>query len=50
MYVLFGYAENLNIQNCVNSLGSCGQYIYGLPGFTENMNSVDTLDIQNCVN
>ena len=49
MYGLSGFAKKLNIQNCVNSLVSCGQYMQGLSGFIENMNSVDTLNIQICI-
>ena len=42
--------ENLNIQNCVNSMGNCTHYMYGLFRFTENLNSADTLNVRNCIN
>ena len=41
--------KNLYTRNWVNSLVSCGQYMQGLSGFIENMNSVDTLNIQICI-
>ena len=50
MYGLFGFVEKLNIQNCVNSMGNCVHYTYGLSGFTQKQNSVDTLNVQNCIN
>ena len=50
MYGLSGFAKKLNIQNCVNSSVSCGQYMYGLSWFIENTNSADMLNAQNCEN
>ena len=44
MYELSEFAEKLNIQNCVYSMGNCVHYMYGLFGFVENAN------IQNGVN
>ena len=43
MYVLSGFPENLNIMNCVNLVGNCVHYMYGMSGFAENWNSVYTL-------
>jgi len=37
--------KKLNIQNSVNSMGNCVHYMYGLSSFTENLNSVDTLNV-----
>ena len=42
--------KNLNIKNCMNSTKICVQWMYGLSGFVENLNSEDTLNVQNCVN
>ena len=50
MYGLLGFPENLNFQNCVNSIGSCVHQMYGLSRFVENLNSMDMLNVQNCVN
>ena len=33
-----GFANKLNIQNCVNSMGICVHYMYGLSGFAEKLN------------
>ena len=33
-----GLAEKLKIQNCINSTGNCGHYMYGLFGFAEKLN------------
>ena len=37
MYGLFGIAEKLNIQNCVNSMGNCVYYMCGLSGFAKKI-------------
>ena len=42
--------RNLNILNCLNSVGKCIHYMYGFFEFTENLNSADTLNVWNCVN
>jgi len=39
-----GFADKLNIQNCVNSMGKFVHYLYGTSGFAEKLN------IQNFVN
>ena len=44
MYGLSGFAENLYIQNCVNSMGNYVHYMYELSGFAKKLN------IQNCIN
>ena len=44
IYGMFGFAEKLNSQNCLNSMGNFVQYMYGLSGFAEKLN------IQNFVN
>ena len=44
MYGLSGFAENLYIQNCVNSTGNYVHYMYELFGFAKKLN------IQNCIN
>ena len=44
LYGLSGFAEKLNIQNCVSSTGNCVHFMYGMSGFAEKLN------IQNCVN
>ena len=33
-----GFANKLNIQNCVNSMGICVRYMYGLSRFAEKLN------------
>ena len=43
MYVMSGFAEKLNIQNYVNSMGNCVHYMYGMSEFAEK------LKIENCV-
>ena len=35
---LSGFAEKLNIQNCVNSMRICVHYMYRLFGFAEKLN------------
>ena len=50
MYGLSAFVEWLNIQNWVNSMGNYVYYIYRIFGFTEKLNSADTLNAQNCVN
>jgi len=50
MYRLSGFVDNLNIQNCTNSMGNCVYYTYGLSGFIEEPNFADTLNVPNCVN
>ena len=50
MYGLFGFAENLNIQNYMNSMRNSLHWMYKLNGFVENLNSADKLNIQNCMN
>ena len=37
MYELFGLAEKLNIQNCVNSTRKCVHYLYGLSGYEKKI-------------
>ena len=44
MYSLSGFAENLYIQNCINSTGNYVHYMYGFSKFVEKLN------ILNCVN
>ena len=36
LYGLSGFAEKLNIQNCVSSTGNCVHFMYRLFGFAEN--------------
>ena len=50
MYGLFGFAENLNIQNYMNSTRNSLHWMYKLNGFVENLNSAYKLNIQNCMN
>ena len=50
MYGLFGFAENLNIQNYMNSTRNSLHWMYELNGFVENLNSADKMNIQNCMN
>ena len=50
MYRLFGFAENLNIQNYMNSTRNSLHWMYKWNGFVANLNSVDKLNIQNCMN
>ena len=38
MYEFFGFAKNLYIYNCVNSMQNYVQYMYGLSGFAEKLN------------
>ena len=47
MYGLSGFEGNFNILNCVNSTKNSAHYMYGMFGFTENMNSADTLNVWN---
>ena len=50
MYRMFGSAEKLNIQNCVNSMGNCVHYMYGWSWFEEKLyiqNSSNSMG--NCV-
>ena len=49
MYGLSRFLDNLNIQNCVNSMGNGVLYMYGLCGFALNLNCTDMLNVQNCV-
>ena len=49
MYGLSRFLDNLNIQNCVNSIGNGVLYMYGLCGFALNLNCTDMLNVQNCV-
>ena len=50
MYGLFGFVEILNILKWANSTGNCVHYKYRMFGFTEKLNSADTLNAQNYVN
>ena len=50
MYELLEFAENLNFQNCMNSIGNCVHQMYRLSRFVENLNSTDMMNVQNCVN
>ena len=50
MHGLSSVAERLNIQNCINSMGNFVHYIDGFSGFTEKINSTDTLNAQNWLN
>ena len=50
MYGLFGFVENLNIQNYMNSTRNSLHWMYKWNGFVENLNSADKLNIQNCMN
>ena len=38
MYEMAGLAEKLKIQNCINSMGNCEHYMYGLFGFAKKLN------------
>ena len=38
MYIMFGFSEKLNIQNCVLSTGNCVNYMYGVYGLAEKLN------------
>ena len=44
MYGMSGFSEKMNIQNCLNTMKNCVQYMHGMTGFAEKLN------IQNCVN
>ena len=32
-----GFAQTLNIQNCINSMGNCIDYMYIFSGFAEKI-------------
>ena len=50
MHETYGFAENLNIQNCVNSTENCVQCIHVMSGFAENLNIMDCIYLtENCV-
>ena len=34
---MFGFAERLNIQNCVNSMENCVCYMYTISGVAEEL-------------
>ena len=38
MYVMSGFADKLNIQNCENWTGNCVHYMYEMSGFGEKLN------------
>ena len=38
MYRMSGFAEKLNIYNCINLKGNCVRYMYGLSRFAEKLN------------
>ena len=40
----------LNVPNWVNSTGNYVHQMFRLFGFAENLNSSNTLNVQNCVN
>ena len=37
MYGMSGFAENLNLQNCENSMGNCVSHMYGMFGFVDKL-------------
>ena len=49
MYGFSGFLDNLNIQNCVNSMGNGVLFMYGFCGFALNFNCMDMLNVQNWV-
>ena len=50
MYGMFGFVEQLKIQNCVNSTENCVHYKYGLSEFVEKLNIQNYVNlIGNCV-
>ena len=44
MYGMSGFAEKLNVQNCINSTENCVHCMYEISGFAEKLN------IENCEN
>ena len=50
MYGHSGFADNLKVNNCVNSTGNCVHEMYGMSGFAEKLNIQNFVySAENCV-